>query len=209
MIQSKTILSVLDDMFPNAKIELVHNNPFELLIAVCLSAQTTDVAVNKVTPHLFKAYPTPTQLAQANPKDVETIISSIGLYRNKTKNIINLSRMLVANHHSQVPSDRQALESLPGVGRKTANVVLSQGFGIPAIAVDTHVMRVSIRLGLANPEDNPLKIEQKLMNLFESNQWHKLHHQLIFFGRYHCRSQKPLCKHCPFYKECLYEKKEK
>jgi endonuclease-3 len=198
----------LNQMFPHAKIELNHKNLFELLIAVTLSAQTTDISVNKVTPQLFKTYQTIDQLALAKPEDVEKIIASIGLFRNKAKNIIHLSQKLINDYQGMVPKERKDLESLPGVGRKTANVILSQGFGIPAIAVDTHVMRVSIRLGLADKKDEPLTIEKKLMSLFDSKYWHQLHHQLIFFGRYHCLAKKPHCGQCPLYDMCLYAEKQ-
>jgi endonuclease III len=201
------ILNVLNQMFPDAHVELNHQSHFELLIAVVLSAQTTDVGVNKATPMLFKKYPTPDALAKANIHDVESIIKTIGLYRNKAKNIIALSEELVNKHQGQVPANREQLENLPGVGRKTANVVLSNAFGIPALAVDTHVARVSIRLGLAKPNDDVLAIEHKLMKKIPKSYWQKVHHQMIFFGRYHCLAKKPKCYQCPLYDICTYKDK--
>ena len=193
---------MINKMFPNASVELNHRNSFELLVAVVLSAQTTDISVNKVTPQLFEKYPNPDTLAQADIKDLEHILKSIGLYRNKAKHIKNLSIELVQKHQGKVPSDRRSMEALPGVGRKTANVVLSNAFGIPALAVDTHVARVAIRLGLAKKQDNVLKIEQKLNRKIPNDLWQKVHHQFIFFGRYHCLAKKPKCQHCPLFDIC-------
>ncbi|MBN2268296.1 MAG: endonuclease III [Acholeplasmataceae bacterium] len=203
------ILQVLDQMFPNAHVELHHQNTFELIVAVVLSAQTTDVAVNLVTPTLFKRYPNPKSLSEANISDVEHILKTIGLYRNKAKNIIALANEIHHKYHDEVPNERTKLEALPGVGRKTANVVLSNAFNIPALAVDTHVARVSIRLKLAKKEDSVLEIEHKLMKKFPKSVWTKLHHQLIFFGRYHCLARVPKCQECPLYEICGYEKKTK
>ncbi len=207
MSRANQVLTVLDQMFPNANVELVHHNHFELLIAVVLSAQTTDVSVNKVTPSLFKKYPTPLCLSQAKLTDIENILRSIGLYRNKAKNIKTLSTMLHEKYNDQVPDKRKDLESLPGVGRKTANVVLSNAFGIPALAVDTHVARVSIRLGLAKENDSVLEIEKKLMRKIPKEKWQKVHHQLIFFGRYHCLARNPKCNECPLFEMCKYKDK--
>jgi endonuclease III len=208
-LQSSKIIEVLDAMFPNAHVELNYHNHFELLIAVVLSAQTTDISVNKVTDQLFKRYPTPEKLATANLSDVEAIIKTIGLYKNKTKNIINLSKDLVDLHNSTVPNNREDLEKLPGVGRKTANVVLSNAFNIPAFAVDTHVLRVSKRLGIAKEIDNERQTEEKLMKKFDQASWTKLHHQLIFFGRYHCLARNPKCANCMLYDICTYKEKSK
>ncbi|MCK9235577.1 MAG: endonuclease III [Acholeplasmataceae bacterium] len=201
------ILKTLDEMYPNATVELDHRNNFELLISVVLSAQTTDIAVNKITPALFNKYPTPELLAKAKEEDVITYIRTIGLFRNKAKNIIALSKQLIDKHHGQVPSTREDLEALPGVGRKTANVVLSNAFGIPALAVDTHVARVSVRLGFAKPGDSVLTIEKKLMEQIPEEYWQKVHHQFIHFGRYHCLARNPKCYSCPFYDICTFEKK--
>lgn len=196
----------LEELFPDAKAELDFENNFELIVAVVLSAQTTDIAVNKVTKVLFKYYPTPEKLMDADIKHVMSILKSIGLYRTKAKNIIALSKILVESHDGEVPSDRKALESLPGVGRKTANVVLSNAFGIPALAVDTHILRISKRLGLANETDDALAVEKKLNQKFPKELWHKLHHQLIFFGRYHCTARKPNCDTCKMQDMCPYFK---
>lgn len=202
------ILDVLDEMFPDAHVELNHQNHFELLIAVVLSAQTTDISVNKITPSLFEKYPTPELMSKAQIEDVESLIKSIGLYRNKAKNIILLSKMIHEKYNNQVPNQRELLEALPGVGRKTANVVLSNAFGIPALAVDTHVARVSIRLGLAKEHDNVFEIERKLMDKIPKKKWQKTHHQLIFFGRYHCLAKNPKCQQCPLFDICLYKAKK-
>lgn len=196
----------LEELFPDAKAELDFENNFELIVAVVLSAQTTDIAVNKVTKDLFKYYPTPQKLMDADIDHVMAILKSIGLYRTKAKNIIALSKMLVESYDGEVPSDRKALESLPGVGRKTANVVLSNAFGIPALAVDTHILRISKRLGLANENDDALAVEKKLNQKFPKELWHKLHHQLIFFGRYHCTARKPNCDTCKMQEICPYFK---
>ncbi len=207
MKKEEHILEVLELMFPDAHVELNHQNNFELLIAVVLSAQTTDVGVNKITPTLFQKYPSPYEMMNADIKDIEDKIKTIGLYRNKAKNIILLSKQLVEKHDGIVPGEREALELLPGVGRKTANVVLSNAFGIPALAVDTHVARVSIRLGLANKEDSVFEIEKKLMKKLPREKWQKAHHQFIFFGRYHCLAKNPKCNNCPLFDICKYENK--
>ncbi|MDX9691420.1 MAG: endonuclease III [Acholeplasmataceae bacterium] len=209
MTKPEIILNQLALMFPNAKVELNHQNHFELLIAVVLSAQTTDVSVNKVTPMLFSKYPDALALSKAELKDVENRIKTIGLYHNKAKNIIELSKELVEKYNHQVPCKREELERLPGVGRKTANVVLSNACGIPALAVDTHVDRVSKRLGLAKINDTVLQVEQKLMRKFPKTEWQKIHHQLIFFGRYHCLAKNPKCESCPLYDLCVYKDKKK
>ena len=208
MTRVEQIINTLNHMFPDAHVELTHKNHFELLVAVVLSAQTTDVSVNKVTPNLFNQYPTPQLLAKADVKDVEKLIKTIGLYRNKAKNIVKLSDELVTRFDGIVPSDRKSLESLPGVGRKTANVVLSNAFNIPALAVDTHVARVSIRLGLAKPNDSVLEIEKKLNRKLPRDSWTKMHHQMIFFGRYHCLAKKPKCSTCPLFDICKFKEKD-
>ena len=192
----------LDELYPDARCELNHRNHFELLVAVVLSAQTTDERVNSVTPFLFKKYPDARRLSKADLKDVEDIIKPIGLYHNKAVNIIKLADMLTEYYGGEVPSEREDLESLPGVGRKTANVILSNCFDVPAFAVDTHVSRVSKRLGIAEKDDDPNKIEEKLMNYFPEKYWGKLHHQFIFFGRYKCKAAKPECSDCPLKKIC-------
>jgi len=209
MSRAVIILDTLETMFPNAHVELTHKNHFELLVAVVLSAQTTDIAVNKVTPKLFRDYPTPYDMAKANPLELEPYLKTIGLYRNKAKNIQLLAKDLVQIHQGVVPHQRAQLESLPGVGRKTANVVLSNAFGIPALAVDTHVARVSVRLGLAKKEDSVFEIEKKLMRKLPKDLWQKAHHQLIFFGRYHCLAKQPKCGACPLFDICKFDDKKK
>lgn len=201
------IIRELDKLFPDATVELTHNNVFELLIAVILSAQTTDISVNKVTPTLFKKYPTVKDLADADISDVESILKSIGLYKTKAKNIINTAKVILENFHGLVPNNRKDLESLPGVGRKTANVVLSNAFDEPLIAVDTHVNRVSKRLNIAKEKDDLLQVERKLYKLFPKDRYTNLHHQLIFFGRYICLAKKPQCYRCPFVEICVYKDK--
>ena len=201
------ILDNLEELFPNAGCELNYNNVFELIIAVSLSAQTTDKSVNKITPYLFDKYPTPVLLANAELEDVEEIIKSIGLYKNKSRNIINLSKMIVEKYNGKVPSNQDDLESLPGVGRKTANVVLTEGFKIPRIPVDTHVDRVSKRLGIIEDNATVLDVENKLMSLIEESKWHKAHHLLLFMGRYKCLAKNPKCNDCFYKDKCKYDKK--
>ena len=196
------IIENLDRLYPDAHCELNHKDSFELLIAVVLSAQTTDVSVNRVTPALFEKYPDAISLSEASEEDVMRLIHSIGLYKNKSRNIINLAKELVKRFNGEVPSKREELESLPGVGRKTANVVLSNCFDYPAFAVDTHVSRVSKRLMIARKDDDVLTIEKKLMKFFPRNCWSRLHHQFIFFGRYKCKAKNPECTDCPFRDSC-------
>ena len=196
------IIENLNKLYPDAECELIHRNNFELLIAVVLSAQTTDASVNKVTKNLFAKYPDAYTLAQGDLEDVMSLIKSIGLYQNKAKNIINLAKDLVKKFDGEVPSTREELESLSGVGRKTCNVILSNCFNYPAFAVDTHVSRVSKRLLIANKDDDVNTIEKKLMRFFPSELWGKLHHQFIFFGRYKCKAKNPNCEDCPFINNC-------
>ena len=196
------IIESLNKLYPNAECELRHKNNFELLIAVVLSAQTTDASVNKVTPALFAKFPDAKALANAEIDDVIACIKSIGLYQNKSKNIISLSKQLVERFAGEVPFSREELESLDGVGRKTCNVILSNCFDYPAFAVDTHVSRVSKRLMIAKKDDDVLTIEKKLMKFFPKDLWGKLHHQFIFFGRYKCKAKNPDCEDCPFKDNC-------
>lgn len=209
MNKINVILNTLQDMYPDAHVELTHQSHFQLLVAVVLSAQTTDKAVNKVTPKLFEVFPDAKALSKASVQDVMPLIKTIGLYQNKAKNIILLSQQLITLYDGIVPSDRASLEALPGVGRKTANVVLSNAFNIPALAVDTHVERVSKRLRLARKNDSVLVVEQKLMKKFPKKHWTKLHHQLIFFGRYHCTAKQPKCHDCPLFDMCVFPLKHK
>ena len=204
MKNSTFIMKQLDILYPDAHCELDHKNSFELLIAVVLSAQTTDEKVNSVTPELFEKYGDAFELSKADVSDIEKIIKPIGLYRNKAKNIIELSRRLADEQNGNVANDRKYLESLPGVGRKTCNIILSNCFDVPAFAVDTHVGRVSKRLKIADADDDVNEIERKLMMFFPKKKWGKLHHQFIFFGRYKCKAIKPECTDCPFVKICSY-----
>lgn len=202
------ILDILEEMFPNAHCELIHRNPFELLVAVVLSAQTTDAAVNKITPALFEAFPTPQALANADIKDIEDKIRRIGLYRNKARSIQQLSISLVESYDGVVPESMKQLTSLAGVGRKTANVVRSVCFDIPSIAVDTHVDRISKRLGLAKVSDSVETVEKKLKRKIRRERWNKAHHLFIFFGRYFCTARNPKCEECPFQSFCKKDKLE-
>lgn len=194
-------LAILERTYPNAVTALEYTNPFELLIAVILSAQCTDARVNMTTPHLFAKYPTPEKLAAADPGDVEPIIKSCGFFRMKTQNIINASKGLVEDHGGQVPRDRDALEALPGVGRKTASVVMSVAFEEAAIAVDTHVFRVAHRLGLTTGK-TPLDVEKGLEALVPKAKWRHAHHWLILHGREICKAPTPLCAKCPVNQIC-------
>lgn len=195
-------LSRMYEMFPEAIGELHSNSPFQLLIAVILSAQATDVSVNKATPALFAAYPTPEALAQAPMDDIVAKIRTIGLYRNKAKNIKACAQMLLDNYGGIVPSSREELVRLPGVGRKTANVVLGDAFGVPAIAVDTHVERVTKRLRICKLNASVTEVEATLMRKIPKELWVKSHHTLIFFGRYHCTARSPKCEICPLLDMC-------
>ncbi|MCP1144309.1 endonuclease III [Lysinibacillus endophyticus] len=195
-------LEEMDKMFPDAHCELVHDNPFELTIATLLSAQCTDVLVNKVTKDLFKKYKTPEDYLAVSLEELQNDIRSIGLYRNKAKNIQALCEKLIKEFNGEIPQTREQLVTLPGVGRKTANVVLSVAFDIPALAVDTHVERVSKRLGLCRLKDTVLEVEETIMKKTPIEKWSKTHHQLIFFGRYHCKAQNPQCGECPLLDLC-------
>lgn len=196
------ILNHLNQLFPDAKCELNHKNNYEMAVAVVLSAQTTDVSVNKVTPALFKKYPTAEKLAKGERTDIERYISSLGLYRNKAKAIQGMAKGMVEHFDGHVPSTMEELTTLPGVGRKCANVILSECFQIPSLAVDTHVTRVSKRLGLAYQKDSVEVIERKLKKKIPEAQWIKTHHQMIFFGRYLCHARNPECNRCPFVNIC-------
>ncbi len=180
----------MGEIFPEAECELIHQNAFELLIAVMLSAQTTDVSVNRITLQLFAAFPTPEAFEHATVEEVQEHIKSIGLYRNKAKYIKGCCHKLVTEFNGQVPETLEELQSLPGVGRKSANVVLSVAFGVPAIAVDTHVERVTKRLGIVPQKANVREVEEVLMKKLPPELWGKAHHRLIFFGRYQCSARK-------------------
>ena len=200
-------LDVLSLAYPDAQCELVHQSPFELLMAVILSAQTTDKSVNLVTPALFRRYPTPAAMAAASLADLEDALKQLGLFRNKAKHLQATATTLLEQFHGQVPRTRNALMSLPGVGRKTANVVLSVAFGIPAVPVDTHVERIAKRLGLAKDADDVLAVEQKLQRKIPRELWSSSHHQMIHFGRYFCTAQNPRCDACSLTDQCKYFRK--
>jgi endonuclease-3 len=196
LVRAKEILTRLKQRYPDARCELDHHNPFELLCATILSAQCTDVRVNLVTPHLFRRYPDAPTLALARPEDVETIIRSTGFFRNKTKSLIGMANAVVERHGGQVPDSMEALRVLPGVGRKTANVILGNAFGINAgVTVDTHVGRLSRLLRLSRNTD-PERIERDLMPLFPQHDWALLSHLLIFHGRRTCIARRPKCGEC-------------
>lgn len=200
------ILDYLDEMFPNPKCELIYHKDYELLIAVMLSAQTTDKRVNKVTETLFLKYPTLKDLANASLAEVSRLVYELGNYRKKALATIEIAQILLEQYHGKVPKSRKALEALPMVGRKTCNVVLSEIYEIPNIAVDTHVFRVSKRLSLAKENDDVLKVEEKLKRKIPRDRWSKVHHQLVLFGRYHCKAIAPDCSHCKLQKMCRFSK---
>jgi endonuclease-3 len=204
---ARHILDTIGTMFPDAHCELNHDNAFELTIAVLLSAQCSDQMVNKVTADLFQKYKSPEDYLAVPLEELEQDIRRIGLYRNKAKHIHNLCRILIDQYGGEIPSEHDQLVKLPGVGRKTANVVVSTAFNVPAIAVDTHVERVSKRLGFAGWDDSVLEVEKKLMKRVPRDEWSVTHHRLIFFGRYHCKAQNPQCQVCPLLDVCREGKK--
>lgn len=205
-MNGKELLSLIYQMYPNAGCELEYFSPFSFLCAVILSAQTTDKAVNKVTKELFSKYKTIDDLANSNKDELMKIIAPIGLMKNKSEYLIKLSTIVRDKYNGELPKSKEELESLPGVGRKTANVFLSEIYNIPAIAVDTHVNRVSKRIGLALEDDSVLEVENKLMEYFDKEDWIKAHHGLLFLGRYKCLAKKPLCTSCLLHKICKYWK---
>ena len=200
------VLNFLDEIIPNPRCELNYNKDYELLIATVLSAQTTDKRVNMVTDVLFNKYSSLLDLSNADVNDIETIIKPIGTYKRKAIYVLEISKRLL--DYGYVPNDRKFLESLPGVGRKTANVVLSNIYNEPCIAVDTHVSRVSIRLGIASKNDDVKKIEMKLNKKFPRDKLGRLHHQLVLFGRYYCKASSPQCDNCKLQNICKYYKKK-
>ena len=201
------ILDYLDELFPNPKCELNYNKDYEFLIAIVLSAQTTDKRVNKVTEVLFREYPDLYSLSKVDVSRIEDIIREIGTFRRKSIYVRDIALKLVSDGYNYVPNDRKYIESLPGVGRKTANVFLSNIYEEQAIAVDTHVSRVSKRLGFANKNDDVSKIEKKLEKKIPYDRWGKTHHQLVLFGRYYCKAMKPECDICKLKDVCKYKKK--
>ena len=200
------IFLYLDKLFPNPKCELNYNKDYELLIAILLSAQTTDKRVNKVTAILFQKYSSIKELSEAPIDDIEGIIKEIGTFRRKSIYIHELTKKLVCDNLNYIPNDRKYIESLPGVGHKSANVFLSNIYNEPTIAVDTHVARVSKRLGIVKNGDDVVKIEEKLMKKVPKERWSKTHHQLVLFGRYKCKAIKPLCEMCDIKEFCKYKK---
>lgn len=206
-VAKKTILAALAELYPDARPELHFTNPYETLIATMLSAQCTDKQVNKVTPAVFARYPDAAAMAQASLEDLFPMVKSCG-FKSKASNIIEACRLLVANHGGQVPSTREELTALPGVGRKTANVVLANAFNIPALAVDTHVFRVSNRLGLADAKSVE-ETEKQLMRAIPKADWYAAHHQLIYHGRQVCKAQHPQCEVCTLKELCKTYRQQK
>ena len=200
--KAKEIIDILSEIYPHYESFLNYHNNYELLVAVILSAQTTDIRVNEVTPNLFKRYPNPYLLADANFSDVLTIIKSLGLAYNKANNIINMAKDLVTKYDGKVPNNKIDLMSLSGVGPKTANVVLALGFNIPTIPVDTHVKKLAIRLGFAKKTDSLAIIEEKLMKYIAKESWINAHHLLILYGRNVCKAINPKCEECKLKEYC-------
>lgn len=198
------ISQYVDSLFPNAKCELFYSQDYELAIAVMLSAQTTDKAVNKVTQILFKKYPTLESINKAKIEDIEECIKSLGLYKNKAKNIKEMASILISDFSSKLPSDKNELQKLPGIGNKSAGVIRIEIFKIPDLPVDTHIIRITNRLGIANKKDEPIDIERKLKKLIPESSWIKTHHQLIHFGRYFCTAKSPKCDECKLRDICKY-----
>ena len=202
----KSLFEKLSVAIPNPETELAHDNPFQLLISVILSAQATDISVNKVTPALFKAFPDPESMATARVEQILSFIRSIGLAPSKAKNIVNTCNLLVEKHQGQIPQTLEELIALPGVGRKTANVMLNTAFGKPVIAVDTHIFRVSNRTGLAIGKD-VREVEDGLMKNVPRKFKKDAHHLLILHGRYVCKARKPECPLCVIRRQCQFEEK--
>ena len=201
------IYAKLRELDPSPDTELRYVSPFELLVAVILSAQATDVSVNKATDNLYPVANTPGSILALGVKGLKPYIRTIGLFNNKAENIIKTCKLLIDEHNSQVPTTREALESLPGVGRKTANVILNTAFGEPTIAVDTHIFRVSNRTGIAKGK-TPLEVEKRLVRLTPDEFKKDAHHWLILHGRYVCKARKPLCGECPIVEWCEYKQKD-
>ena len=206
--KTKFILESLKEMYPDARCELNHETPFQLLVATILSAQTTDKKVNEVTKDLFKEYPDVDSFLTMYINELEDTIKQIGLYRTKAKNLMIMCNQLKDNFNGEVPQTMEGITSLAGAGRKTANVVLSNAFGVPPIAVDTHVFRVSNRLGLAD-SDNVLEVEMQLQKELPKREWTLMHHLLIFHGRYCCLARNPKCEECRLQSKCKYYKENK
>ncbi len=201
------LLNYLDELFPSARCELFYSKDYELVIAVMLSAQTTDKSVNAVTPVLFNKYPSLEELNNAPLSDIEEILKPIGLYKNKAKNLKGIVKDLLERFNGKVPSNKDELMTLPGVGNKTAGVIRAEIFQIPDLPVDTHILRISKRLNLAKKEDEPIDVEKKLKKLIPEERWIKSHHQLIHFGRYFCTARNPQCENCKISDMCINKHK--
>lgn len=201
------LLNYLDELFPSARCELFYSKDYELVIAVMLSAQTTDKSVNAVTPVLFNKYPSLEELNNAPLSDIEEILKPIGLYKNKAKNLKGIVKNLLERFNGKVPSNKDELMILPGVGNKTAGVIRAEIFQIPDLPVDTHILRISKRLNLAKKEDEPIDVEKKLKKLIPEERWIKSHHQLIHFGRYFCTARNPQCENCKISDMCINKRK--
>lgn len=200
--QYRLLEDYLNSLFPNAGCELIHDKDYEFVIEVMLSAQSTDIAVNLVSNKLFKKYPTLITLAQADISEVEKILFPLGIYKNKAKNVIGIAQKLIGRFNGEIPSDKELLQELPGVGNKTAGVVRAEVFHIPDLPVDTHILRICRRLGISKASDTPLNVEQKLKKAIEQSRWILTHHQLIHFGRYFCTARKPNCENCQLNSFC-------
>ena len=203
----ESLLHYLDELFPSAQCELFYSKDYELVIAVMLSAQTTDKSVNAVTPILFKKYPSLESINNASLEEIEDIIKPIGLYKNKARNLKGIVKELIERFDGKVPSDKELLMTLPGVGNKTAGVIRAEIFKIPDLPVDTHILRISKRLKLANQKDDPYQVEMKLKKLIPEERWIKSHHQLIHFGRYFCTARSPQCQNCKISDMCANYRK--
>ena len=202
------IINYLEELFPTPKPQLIYDSDYSLLIAIVLSAQTTDKRVNEVTKVLFNKYKSLEELSKADIKDIESIIRVLGTYTRKSKYVKDIAYDLINKYDGVVPTNRSDLESLSGVGRKTANVFLNEYYDIPAIGVDTHVSRVSKRLGLCSEKDDVLKIENKLKKIYDKSTWGRRHLQMLLFGRYYCKSINPKCDTCKLKDICKYKKKK-
>ncbi len=202
-MKNDLICNYLDELFPNPKCELNYNNDYELLISVVLSAQSTDKRVNECTKILYKKYDTVAKLSNAKIEDLEDIIRPIGSFHKKSEYIKKISTIIVDKYNGKVPTDRKILETFPGVGRKTTNVFLSEYYNIPAIAVDTHVERISKRLKISKKNDNVIDVEKKLMKFYRKDEWGKRHLQMVLFGRYKCKAKKPDCIDCKLKNICI------
>ena len=207
MTKNEIVYNYLNWLYPDAHCELNFKNNYQLTISVILSAQTTDLSVNKVTPALFKKYPSFKKLASAKKADVEVLLKQLGLYKIKAERIIEVSRIINDDFNGIVPNDLETLTNIKGIGRKTASVIMIEGHNLSAFPVDTHIHRVSLRLGITKPSDSIYQVEMKLRNFFKDYDFKKLHHQLIAFGRYTCNAKKPKCSTCELKSICKYYKK--